>query len=189
MKILATFDGSVFSESIVPQLRVLCGVPAAEVILLRVAEMPGGQGSGVPSAPVAATPGSTGGTALVVEPAAPGVVETKEQAVERVKAELAGYLRDVARQLPEDIPCRTETMLDSDVRSAIVRFAMEEKPDLIVMATHGRTGLVHLLCGDVAESVLRSSVAPVLLVHPQAVSKSRQESGGGEPLRPPTAVR
>jgi nucleotide-binding universal stress UspA family protein len=114
-------------------------------------------------------------------------VETKEQAVERVNSELGDYLLDVARQFPEAIPCRTETMLDSDVRSAIVRYAIEQKPDLIVMATHGRTGLAHLLCGDVAESVLRSGVAPVLLVHPQAVSKSRQESGGQQ-LGPSAAV-
>jgi nucleotide-binding universal stress UspA family protein len=187
MKILATFDGSVFSESIIPQLRVLCGIPGVELILLRVAEMPGGQVSGVPGTPVAATPGSSGGTALVVEPPAPGVVETKEQAVERVNSELGDYLLDVARQFPEAIPCRTETMLDSDIRSAIVRYAIEQEPDLIVMATHGRTGLAHLLCGDVAESVLRSGVAPVLLVHPQAVSKSRQESGGQQ-LGPSAAV-
>jgi hypothetical protein len=60
---------------------------------------------------------------------------------------------------------------------------MERQVDLIVMATHGRTGLVHVLCGDVAESVLRSGVAPVLLVHPQAIAQSRQQPSGSAPTR------
>jgi hypothetical protein len=40
MKILATFDGSVFSESIIPQLRALSALPGAEFILLRIADVP-----------------------------------------------------------------------------------------------------------------------------------------------------
>ena len=55
--------------------------------------------------------------------------------------------------------------------------AMSSQPDLIVMATHGRTGLVHILFGDVAEEVVRSGVAPVLLVHPESVRSARQGPG------------
>src|SRR5687767_6634163 len=83
MKILATFDGSVFSESIIPQLRTLSALPGAEFILLRVDDVPRGQTTGVARPPIAATPASAGGTAIIVDPAAPAVVETKEQAVER----------------------------------------------------------------------------------------------------------
>jgi nucleotide-binding universal stress UspA family protein len=40
--------------------------------------------------------------------------------------------------------------------------------DLIVMGTHGRTGLKHMLLGSVAEQVVRKSTVPVLTVHPTA---------------------
>jgi nucleotide-binding universal stress UspA family protein len=188
MKILATFDGSVFSESIIPQLRVLSAIPGAEFILLRVDEVPHGQATGVADPPVPATPASAGGTAMVTRPGVPSVIETKEQAVERVKAESADYLRSVATQLPSSVPCAIETAMDNDVKSSIVKCAMERQVDLIVMATHGRTGVVHVICGDVAESVLRSGVAPVLLVHPHEVARSRQDqSGPAKRLRRSTA--
>jgi nucleotide-binding universal stress UspA family protein len=44
--------------------------------------------------------------------------------------------------------------------------AVEEKADLIVMGTHGRTGLEHFLIGSVAEKVVRTSPCPVLTVRP-----------------------
>lgn len=44
------------------------------------------------------------------------------------------------------------------------RAAEEAKADLIVMGTHGRTGLSHLLMGSVAESVLREARVPLLCV-------------------------
>jgi nucleotide-binding universal stress UspA family protein len=46
----------------------------------------------------------------------------------------------------------------------IVRFARERKADLIVMATHGRTGLEHMVLGSVAEKVVRLAPCPVLTV-------------------------
>jgi nucleotide-binding universal stress UspA family protein len=44
----------------------------------------------------------------------------------------------------------------------IVRTAKEEEADLIVMATHGRTGFKRVLLGSVAEAVMRHSPCPVL---------------------------
>jgi nucleotide-binding universal stress UspA family protein len=46
----------------------------------------------------------------------------------------------------------------------IVRLARERKADLIVMATHGRTGLEHMVLGSVAEKVVRLASCPVLTV-------------------------
>ena len=46
----------------------------------------------------------------------------------------------------------------------IVRIAQEEKADLIVIATHGHTGLHHLVVGSVAEKVVRLAPCPVLAV-------------------------
>lgn len=50
----------------------------------------------------------------------------------------------------------------------IIRYARESGMDLIVMGTHGRTGLGHLLIGSVTERVVRKSPCPVLTVkHPE----------------------
>lgn len=48
----------------------------------------------------------------------------------------------------------------------ITRCAEEEGADLIVMATHGRTGLAHVLLGSVAEKVLQHAHVPVMTVKP-----------------------
>jgi universal stress protein A len=50
----------------------------------------------------------------------------------------------------------------------IIRFAKEARIDLIVMGTHGHTGLVHVLLGSVTEKVVRKAPCPVLTVrHPE----------------------
>ena len=48
----------------------------------------------------------------------------------------------------------------------IVRVARRLRCDLIVLATHGRTGLRHVAMGSVAENVVRRAACPVLTVHP-----------------------
>ncbi|SRR5579875_3012163 len=52
--------------------------------------------------------------------------------------------------------------------TVIMEVAAELEPDLIVMATHGRTGLSHLILGSVAEAVVREAACPVLTVKPRA---------------------
>jgi nucleotide-binding universal stress UspA family protein len=47
---------------------------------------------------------------------------------------------------------------------AIVAAASKLKADLVIMATHGRTGLSHLFMGSVAEKVVRTASCPVLTV-------------------------
>ncbi|MCA8994250.1 MAG: universal stress protein [Planctomycetaceae bacterium] len=49
----------------------------------------------------------------------------------------------------------------------IVRYAKDEDIDLVVIGTHGRTGLVHVLMGSVAEKVVRKAPCPVLTVRPE----------------------
>ncbi len=48
----------------------------------------------------------------------------------------------------------------------IVQCATKESVDMIVIGTHGRTGLLRLLMGSVAEAVLRNSPCPVMIVKP-----------------------
>ena len=49
----------------------------------------------------------------------------------------------------------------------IVRYAKETGIDLIVIGTHGRSGLAHVLLGSTAEKVVRKSPCPVLTVRPE----------------------
>lgn len=51
--------------------------------------------------------------------------------------------------------------------------AQRENVDLIVMATHGRTGLMRLLMGSVAEEVVRKAKCPVLTVKPATEALAR----------------
>ena len=55
-------------------------------------------------------------------------------------------------------------VIDGDAAEEIVRHAKETMCDLIVMGTHGRTGLGRLLMGSVAEKVMRGAPCPVLTV-------------------------
>lgn len=55
----------------------------------------------------------------------------------------------------------------------IVAAAAETRADMIVMATHGRTGVSHLFLGSVAEKVLRHATCPVLTVRTQEKKQKR----------------
>lgn len=56
--------------------------------------------------------------------------------------------------------------------SEIKKFAEEEQVDLVVLATHGRTGLKHMVMGSVAEKVVRLSNIPVLAVKPHPMRET-----------------
>jgi len=49
----------------------------------------------------------------------------------------------------------------------IIQYARKQNIDLIVIATHGRTGLAHVIMGSVAESVVRTAPCPVRTVRPE----------------------
>jgi hypothetical protein len=77
-----------------------------------------------------------------------------------------GYWRGQIEQIrPIDtrIPVR-HVVLQGDPATEIVQYARDAGIDLIVMGTHGRTGLDRLLMGSVAEKVLRDSPCSVLVV-------------------------
>jgi universal stress protein A len=64
--------------------------------------------------------------------------------------------------------------------TVILEVAAELDPDLIVMATHGRTGLAHLILGSVAETVVREAACPVLTVKPKPI-EARDSAGAQNP--------
>jgi nucleotide-binding universal stress UspA family protein len=62
----------------------------------------------------------------------------------------------------------TRRVVEGPPYRKIVEGATAEQADLIVMATHGRTGLSHLVMGSVAERVMRMAPCPVLTIRPTA---------------------
>jgi nucleotide-binding universal stress UspA family protein len=82
--------------------------------------------------------------------------------------EAQAYLRHIVKRLES----KGTRLVEGHVwygppAAAVVGAARALKPDLIVMATHGRSGLEHLVLGSVVESVLRSTPVPVLVVRPE----------------------
>jgi len=80
-----------------------------------------------------------------------------------------GFEEDLKEFLEEydgqGVPCGvTRQLKEGHAVEEILRVARESKCDLIVMGTHGRTGIARLLMGSVAEQVLRKAPCPVLTV-------------------------
>jgi len=82
----------------------------------------------------------------------------------RTKA-LAQYLSDHFAELLPLVELRTQVDIGS-AADLIVAEAEKQGSDLIVMSTHGRTGLAHILMGSVTEHVVRNANCPVFSVHP-----------------------
>ena len=81
----------------------------------------------------------------------------------------SGSLEDSQSQLQDVHPSNPKipvchVLLQGDPASEIVRYAVDNGIDLIVMGTHGRTGVDRLLMGSVAERVMRDVPCSVLVV-------------------------
>jgi nucleotide-binding universal stress UspA family protein len=94
---------------------------------------------------------------------------------EAVRKELE---EELSRLRPPDPAIRVERLLkEGDAAWEILHVAREGRADLIVLGTHGRTGLGRLLMGSVAEAVLRKAPCPVLTV--KAPLPEAAEATGG----------
>jgi nucleotide-binding universal stress UspA family protein len=88
---------------------------------------------------------------------------------ERLFAASRKYLADVeSRFVSEGIKVRTESLEGNHPADTISDYAQKKNMDVIVIATHGYTGLKKLMFGSVALSVLHESNIPVLLIRPEA---------------------
>lgn len=76
----------------------------------------------------------------------------------------AAGLKELARtSVPGELKCRTLVRTGKPFNE-IIRLAEEEHVDLIVIATHGHTGVEHLIFGSTAEKVVKKAPCPVLMV-------------------------
>ena len=79
------------------------------------------------------------------------------------------YLADVeSRLISEGVRVKTEALESNRPANAITDYAQKNGMDMIVIATHGYTGMKKLMLGSVALSVLHDSHVPVLLIRPES---------------------
>jgi nucleotide-binding universal stress UspA family protein len=111
----------------------------------------------------------------------PGVDPTDAQV--QVVREAETYLAAMAERLKQQGITKVETSVwYGPAAGAIVDAARARKADLIVMTTHGRGGLGRLILGSVAESVLRGTTTPILLLRaPGAPIEIPREAGQARP--------
>lgn len=141
--VLVPLDGSPLSETALPVAEELAGTMPLEMLLVRVID------TGSPYAGVWDDAGYV--------PPDP-----------EIKAEGREYLAGVARKLRgRGLSVRWE-LLKGPPALSIVQLARETPRSLVALTTHARSGLVRWWLGSVAEAVVRSSGAPVLVVPPPA---------------------
>ncbi len=140
-RVLVPLDGSKLAECALPYVRNLAqGGKVGEVILLNVVEIPVTWIEGI------------------------DFVAVKDANLERSKK----YLSELKNQLEtEGMEVKAE-VLEGGATEAIVDYAEEKAVDLIVIGTHGYTGMKRLMFGSVALRVLHDSHCPVLLIRPES---------------------
>jgi len=93
--------------------------------------------------------------------------ESKENILRKMEDNARAQLNEAAEDLREDSSLMVTEVLRKGVDSEeIIKYANENSGDLIVIATHGRTGVLHTLMGSVAEKVIRYAKCPVLVIKP-----------------------
>ena len=139
---LVPLDGSIVAEGVIPFILQIAGPLDLDVALLRVV---------VPMPP----------TVLDAGPVVIG--DTNE-----LRAEAEAYLVPFATELRDKgVRATTEVRCGEPV-DEILAATTAAKADLIIMTTHGRSGLGRLLFGSVAEAVLRRADVPVFLMRQTA---------------------
>lgn len=133
-KVLCALDFSPSTNLTIETARQIAEANKGTVILFHVVPMP-----------VEAI-----GQPLMVEPLA-GAEDDARKRLNRIASENLTHAYEIL-------------VVTGDPASAITEAAAQQSADLIVMATHGRTGLSHFFLGSVAERVVRESSVPVMTV-------------------------
>jgi nucleotide-binding universal stress UspA family protein len=118
----------------------------------------------------------------VVEPIVPAVGYTGMAEAMPI-AEMSEQMEDsVEREMPGLMNCEElrglkveEVIGHGDAAAEIVRVADEREVDLIVISSHGRTGLGRIIFGSTAEAVVRHANCPVLVVKPPPEEEEESE--------------
>jgi nucleotide-binding universal stress UspA family protein len=168
VNILAPFDETAFSQATLPLLARLAHLPETEITLITIAHAPAGTPRRRRGRRRPVTTAVAGDRVLpvIIPSLAREYAETGGQAMERVLAELDDYLSVLAGRIGQSATIHIEAHVSDHPADTIIACACEHRADVIVMATHSRRGLARALFGSTTENVVRSGVAPVLVVHP-----------------------
>lgn len=139
-RILVPTDFSPGAEEALAWAQALGGAFKADVVLLYVLDLTIAALAGFPSS-------------MAMVPAA-------GELLDRIRAESEQEMAKLAAR----VPGARSMIREGSPRAVILEVAREVGADLIVMGTHGRTGLTHVFFGSVAEHVVRHSRIPVLTV-------------------------
>ena len=139
-KILVPLDGSDLAKRALDHAEKLAKIFDAEIILVQV----------VPFMPIYGSPELV--TPLIVD-------EKQKEAAQKYLATLSEEMK--ARGHKVTFMVRT----GQQVAVEIIDFAKESGVDLIVMCTHGRSGITRWVLGSVAHKVLTRAETPILLIH------------------------
>ncbi len=143
-KVLVPLDGSELAECVLPHLEIIAGgCGLREAVLLRVVR---------PFYPVSDFLGD-GVSAL-------DVAKINQEA----EAAAAGYIKKLTEKIKyPGVKVRGEVTKGGEAET-ITEYAKNNQIDLIIIATHGRSGVSRWVMGSVADRVLRSACVPVLMV-------------------------
>lgn len=156
-KIVVPLDGSTFAEQALSHAQAIGSPSGTEIHLLSVAPLLEDQGLAV----VDLYPIYVYRDYLV----------DQTQETHRIRGELQDYLNQVAARLQAaDFRVRISIRFGQPA-DEILAYAQEQGCDLIVMSTHGRSGVGRWVYGSVADKVLRGSTIPILLVRVQETAK------------------
>jgi len=149
-KILVPLDGSALAERALPHAEEIAKGTGAELILMQVVGIP------LADAPEA------------------GPAE-EEKSFEAEVDSARSYLESIGNRLREaGLPVRS-IVARGAADSEILGFAHRENVDILVMSTHGRSGISKLLMGSIAQKVMLTTKRPVMLVKPERVHAVRVE--------------
>ncbi|MCC6629867.1 MAG: universal stress protein [Chloroflexi bacterium] len=153
-KVLVPLDGSDLAAAALPHAANVTD-QNSEIILLQVV-----------SVPLEAVPASaaTSYTSVAV-PAPRAAVEAIDARAAKIYQDAEEMLAARAEQLRGRVRAvQTMVIGSDDPADTIASVARDEQVDIVVMSSHGRTGLRRIFAGSVAEKVLRSTPGPILLV-------------------------
>ena len=148
-KIMVPLDGSELAECVLPHVDgFVKGSQVKTVIFVRVIE---------PTRYLTASPTASPQFSQTMQ-------ETAKMAEEEEKASAEKYLKGVLSRVKQgEINYKTDVLVGK-VADSLVDYAEANKIDLVLIATHGRSGISRWVRGSIADRVLRSSCAPVLMV-------------------------
>ncbi len=179
MRILVGLDGSELGEAALPAIAAWARSSGAEIQLVSILHPDEIHETAserlVTDTGTVAEVGSSssyGGGLFAVPKGEKRLAESRGQAAERARNERLDYLRGLVGQHLEGmtVECHVET--SQETAGAIVGAATDLHANLIVIATHGRSGFGRMLLGSVAEAVVRTATVPVVLIGPAMAGKA-----------------